>query len=204
MLGALPVGDIVVTFVWHTFETKLPSRHRMMAQLKQTMRKTSVSYPHLAWLFATIGVEQVRPLSKDVKVVEGDIEHFLLVVTMRPENLSLRREMSWWQAEITLKRNTQRLDLWKLEAFLEKVEAFLPSPGQLATNPEGGYCACSGPHAKQDAMLHLHPYFKEMAKYYHNEYQWLTATTDKEVSKIDGFIEDYYFVKDMGTKHVTF
>uniref|UniRef100_A0A803QC39 Uncharacterized protein n=1 Tax=Cannabis sativa TaxID=3483 RepID=A0A803QC39_CANSA len=33
---------------------------------------------------------------------------------------------------------------------------------------------------------------------------WLTDTIDTEVTKISGYVEDYYFVKGMNTKHTSF
>uniref|UniRef100_A0A803QCE7 Uncharacterized protein n=1 Tax=Cannabis sativa TaxID=3483 RepID=A0A803QCE7_CANSA len=51
--------------------------------------------------------------------------------------------------------------------YLGDVKFFLPSPTQLATNPREGYCACSGTHTKQGAMLPLLPYFQRIADYYH-------------------------------------
>uniref|UniRef100_A0A803QH74 Uncharacterized protein n=1 Tax=Cannabis sativa TaxID=3483 RepID=A0A803QH74_CANSA len=53
-------------------------------------------------------------------------------------------------------------DLEKV-GYLGGVECFLPSPNHRATSPRESYCAWSGAHTKQGAMLPLHPYFKRIA-----------------------------------------
>uniref|UniRef100_A0A803QNR6 Uncharacterized protein n=1 Tax=Cannabis sativa TaxID=3483 RepID=A0A803QNR6_CANSA len=63
----------------------------------------------------------------------------------------------------TMKKMT---NLFK-RSLLGNVECFLPSPGQLATDPRDGYCAWLRAHTKQGAMLPLLPYFKKIANYYH-------------------------------------
>uniref|UniRef100_A0A803PH01 RNase H type-1 domain-containing protein n=1 Tax=Cannabis sativa TaxID=3483 RepID=A0A803PH01_CANSA len=160
------VADVVVTIARHTYELNLPSKHRMMAQTKKTMRKALASNPHFIRLFATTGVEQARPLSEDAKVVEGDVEvqeiedqgeagEPVLVAGQdyvneehteaQPLGTKGPKGPRWVSppSVLTFKRLTNLFE----EDLLGKVEAFLPNPGQLASNPRSGICACSGPLA---------------------------------------------------------
>uniref|UniRef100_A0A803NHD5 Uncharacterized protein n=1 Tax=Cannabis sativa TaxID=3483 RepID=A0A803NHD5_CANSA len=169
-------------------------------------------------------VEQARPPSEDTEVVardvkvqeikdqdkvrlagprlcQGGMQEGLALKYRRKEGSSVVPPPSI----LTFKRLTNLLD----EGLLRGVEAFLPHPRQLATDLGEGFCAWSRPYANQGAILPLHPYFKEMSNYYKIYPTQFTPkgindTMDKEVSKISGFIEDYYMVKDMDVDHLSF
>uniref|UniRef100_A0A803QBZ7 Uncharacterized protein n=1 Tax=Cannabis sativa TaxID=3483 RepID=A0A803QBZ7_CANSA len=161
----------------------------MMAQTKKTVRKSSLNNLHIARLATLPRAEQTFPNEEDtdgdIKVqevedqgevhpatpsnAEGDEEEGDYVVKEYTEAHPLRRksppEDRWISppSVATTKKMTNLFD----RGLLGIVECFLPSPGKLATDPGEGYCAWSGAHTKQGAMLPLLPYFKKIANYYH-------------------------------------
>uniref|UniRef100_A0A803QDJ0 Uncharacterized protein n=1 Tax=Cannabis sativa TaxID=3483 RepID=A0A803QDJ0_CANSA len=104
-----------------------------------------------------------EPVSEAGDVLEGGQDY---VVEEYTEARPLRRNIDRWispPSVMTMKKLTNLFE----HDLLGNVECFLPSLGQLATNPEEGYCPWSRAHTKQGLMLPFLPYFKKMANYYH-------------------------------------
>uniref|UniRef100_A0A803NI10 Uncharacterized protein n=1 Tax=Cannabis sativa TaxID=3483 RepID=A0A803NI10_CANSA len=110
--------------------------------------------------------EEGQPVFEAGEILEASEDYVTKEYT---EAVPLRRKGvlgAWWVSPPSVVTKAKMKNLLK-HGYLGDVECFLPSPNPLATSPREGYCAWSGAHTKQRAMLRLLPYFRRVADYYH-------------------------------------